>query len=179
MTLPRSNRLPICGPLEGLALTYILREQSTLLSGDPRLRSTFETRLSDSCPGKSCYEEFFEHRITRVSKMATGEEEDFNLLLSDRNRGRQGQRRRSGGGGGPQEVSSTSFVQMKYWSEEFIPVRKFRSGSLDLIQRLGGLCGICSVVILVVVLLKKTCSRGRGRMLFAHNGKMKHSSRNV
>ncbi len=176
LTLPRSrsSRLPICGPLEGLALTYILREQSTLLSGDARLRDTFQDRLSDACPNRRCYEEVFEHRIVRVSssmagKGAGGQEDRDEQDFRSRNRGREGQTvRRS------RTAAASSTVQLTYWSEEFIPVRRYQSGSLAMVQTVGALCGICSVVVLVVVSLRRGCSRGRGGMLFNQSAWQKH-----
>ncbi len=41
VSLPRSrrSRLPLCGPLESLALMYILREQGALVAYDPEMMS--------------------------------------------------------------------------------------------------------------------------------------------
>ena len=42
--------LPTCGPLEGLALMYILKEQGDLVVQNPAIRTKFEKNLMEKCP---------------------------------------------------------------------------------------------------------------------------------
>ena len=52
MSLPPSpgSDLPTCGPLEGLALMYILKEQGDLVVQNPAIRNKFERNLMEKCP---------------------------------------------------------------------------------------------------------------------------------
>ena len=60
ISLPKLDKsLPFCGPLEGLALMYILREQGALVALQPELRRRFEAGLGAKCPVE-CYYQFFE-----------------------------------------------------------------------------------------------------------------------
>ena len=60
ISLPKVNRtLPTCGPLEGLALMYILREQGSLVTLNATLLERFETTLQKHCPDE-CYLQYFE-----------------------------------------------------------------------------------------------------------------------
>ena len=52
MSLPPTpgTDLPTCGPLEGLALMYILKEQGDLVVQNPDIRNKFERNLQEKCP---------------------------------------------------------------------------------------------------------------------------------
>ena len=52
MSLPPTpgTDLPTCGPLEGLALMYILKEQGDLVVQNPDIRNKFEKNLQEKCP---------------------------------------------------------------------------------------------------------------------------------
>ena len=63
ISLPKVNRtLPTCGPLEGLALMYILREQGSLVTLNATLLERFETTLQKHCPDE-CYLQYFEPKV--------------------------------------------------------------------------------------------------------------------
>ena len=61
LSLPASPGadLPFCGPLEGLALMYILREQGDLVHQNPKIRSRFEANLKEKCP-MECERKYWE-----------------------------------------------------------------------------------------------------------------------
>ena len=61
LSLPASpgTDLPFCGPLEGLALMYILREQGDLVHQNPKIRSRFEANLKEKCP-MECERKYWE-----------------------------------------------------------------------------------------------------------------------
>ena len=64
MSLPSTpgTDFPTCGPLEGLALMYILREQGDLVSQNPAIRSRFEKNLREKCPFE-CERKFWRSEV--------------------------------------------------------------------------------------------------------------------
>ena len=54
-----AHKLPFCGPLEGLALTYVLREQGAFVTVNSTMLHRFESTLTHHCP-QECEEQFFE-----------------------------------------------------------------------------------------------------------------------
>ena len=62
VSLPRAKEklsLPLCGPLEGLALMYILKEQGSLVAYDEEMLSKFESGLRAECPAK-CHFHYYQ-----------------------------------------------------------------------------------------------------------------------
>lgn len=58
VSLPRTkaNRgLPLCGPLEGLALMYILKEQGALVAYDQEMLSKVSRGDIETFPGAHCH----------------------------------------------------------------------------------------------------------------------------
>ena len=64
ISLPQENKkLPICGPLEGLALMYILREQGALVTINQTMLHKFVSTITKHCP-EECESQFFEPEVT-------------------------------------------------------------------------------------------------------------------
>ena len=62
VSLPRAKgklSLPLCGPLEGLALMYILKEQGSLVAYDEEMLSKFQSGLRAECPAK-CHFHYYQ-----------------------------------------------------------------------------------------------------------------------
>ena len=57
-SLPRTKAnlaLPLCGPLEGLALMYILKEQGALVAYDQEMLSKVSHNDIETFPGTRCH----------------------------------------------------------------------------------------------------------------------------
>ena len=143
ISLPKVNRtLPTCGPLEGLALMYILREQGSLVTLNSTLLERFETTLDKHCPAE-CYQQYFEPMIG--SDIAT-DPQTARQFYSHHSRG-------------------LSIVKFNYRASEFIPTKMYVPKFNTFFYNFGSLCGGISGVFWVLYLLKRLCKR-RKRMFF-------------
>ena len=143
ISLPKVNKtLPTCGPLEGLALMYILREQGSLVTLNATLLERFETTLAKHCPTE-CYLQYFE-AIVR-SDIATDYQTARQFYSSNSNQ--------------------LSIVKFNYRASEFILTEMFVSRSTTFFYNFGSLCGGISLIFWALYLLKRLCKR-RKRMFF-------------
>ena len=143
ISLPKVNKtLPTCGPLEGLALMYILREQGSLVTLNTTLLERFESILGEHCPTE-CYLQYFE-AIVR-SDIATNPQTARQFYNSNSN--------------------DLSIVKFNYRADEFILTEMFVSRSTTFFYNFGSLCGGISLIFWVLYLLKRMCKRQK-RMFF-------------
>ena len=148
ISLPRVNRtLPTCGPLEGLALMYILREQGNLVTLNSTLLERFETTLEKHCPAE-CYQQYFEPVVR--SDIAT-DPQTARQFYSHHSRG-------------------LSIVKFNYRASEFISTEMFVPRSTTFFYNFGSLCGFVSIVFWILCLLKRMCKRQK-RMFFIKSAK--------
>ena len=156
ISLPKVNRtLPTCGPLEGLALMYILREQGSLVTLNSTLLERFETTLDKHCPAE-CYQQYFEPMIG--SDIAT-DPQTARQFYSHHSRG-------------------LSIVKFNYRASEFIPTKMYVPKFNTFFYNFGSLCGGISGVFWVLYLLKRLCKR-RKRMFFIKSSDQKISLMNL
>jgi len=143
ISLPKVNRtLPTCGPLEGLALMYILREQGSLVTLNSTLLERFETTLGKHCP-EECYLQYFEPIVR--SDIAT-DPQTARQFHSHNSRG-------------------LSIVKFNYKASEFILTEMFVPRSTTFLYNLGSLCGGLSIIFWVLYILRRLCKRQK-RMFF-------------
>ena len=143
ISLPKVNRtLPTCGPLEGLALMYILREQGSLVTLNSTLLERFETTLEKHCPTE-CYLQYFEPIVR--SDIAT-DPQTAQQFYNQHSRG-------------------LSIVKFNYRASEFVSTQMFVPRSTTFFYNFGSLSGGLSVIFWVLYLLKRLCKRQK-RMFF-------------
>ena len=137
ISLPKVNQtLPTCGPLEGLALMYILREQGALVTLNSTLLERFETTLGKHCPAE-CYLQYFEPIVR--SDIAT-DPQTARQFYSYNSRG-------------------LSIVKFNYRASDFISTEMFVPRSTIFFYNLGSLCGGVSIVFWFLYMFKKLCKR--------------------
>ena len=131
MSLPPSpgSDLPTCGPLEGLALMYILKvmstfhcvlghkiislkEQGDLVVQNPSIRNKFERNLMEKCP----YE--CEQKYWRSEVISSEVEEKVASLFGA-------------------EKKDLSIIEFNHSNNKFVTTLFFESGFIVLINRLG------------------------------------------
>lgn len=146
ISLPKNDKsLPYCGPLEGLALMYILREQGSLVTFNPEMLNKFEAGIARKCPVQ-CYYQYFQPVLTNLGPDdATAEASSrlFNVKKSE----------------------DISVVEIRYRADEFIRVRRYQSGIFQLFHRLGSICG-CGLMLLVGIFMIKKLFASRRGVLF-------------
>ena len=144
ISLPKVNKtLPTCGPLEGLALMYILREQGSLVTLNTTLLERFETTLAKHCPTE-CYMQYFESVVR--SDIATDPLTARQFYASSPN--------------------GLSIVKFNYRASDYILTEMSVARSTTFFYNLGSLCGGFSSLLWILYLLKRLCKR-RKRMFFS------------
>ena len=146
ISLPKIEKsLPYCGPLEGLALMYILREQGSLVTFNPEMLNKFEAGIARKCP-VACYYQYFQPVPATISpddQTAEASSRLFNVP----------------------ETEDISIVELRYRADEFIRVRRYQSGIFQLFHRLGSICG-CGLMLLVGVFMLRKLFASRKGLLF-------------
>ena len=133
MSLPKVNRgMPTCGPLEGLALMYVLREQGYLVTVNSTLLHKFESTLVKHCP-LECNRQYFATEL--VSDVATDFQTARQFLTS----------------AGRLDVS---IVKFRYQAEPFVKTRRFVPALTVFISKLGGILGLASFLFLILIGVK-------------------------
>lgn len=160
LSLPPSDsdsgrKLPVCGPLEGLALMYVLREQGTLVAYQPELLNRFEAGIAERCPSE-CYFQYFEPEISKLPSDGAAEKL-FNV----------------------RDSREISIVDVRYRGDDFIRVRRFKSGTFQLLHRLGSVCGCGLALLLLAVLAKKLFAKRKGAKMLFKRRERSYSSVNV
>jgi hypothetical protein len=146
VSLPKEDKsLPFCGPLEGLALMYILREQGALVTINSTILHRFETTLTDHCP-QECSSQYFEPEVTADAVIDAKTAAQF-------------------GANRPEDIA---IVEMRYRSEELVHTLRQRSAILVLLERLGSVSGCILTLSLIFYVIQKLCKKRSG-MLFKRN----------
>ncbi|TRY61050.1 hypothetical protein TCAL_17192 [Tigriopus californicus] len=166
ISLPRvgPTNLPICGPLEGLALMYVLREQSNLVAFNPDLLEQFDEKLSSECPTQ-CYFQYFDTKSTPSSLAAITSQyalSSWSSLLSSPS---------SFSSNSPQDVA---VLEVTYRISTSIRVTRYQSGTDQLFHRMGSICG-CGLTVFLVAVLAKRCRRKRSGNWFQTRRQSFHS----
>ena len=129
MSLPKVNPgMPTCGPLEGLALMYVLREQGYLVTVNSTLLHKFESTLVKHCP-LECYRQYFATEV--VSDVAI----DFQTAN--------------------QFVTSSGFdvsiVKFRYRAEPNVKTRRYVPSLTVFVNKLGSVLGLASFLFLILI----------------------------
>lgn len=135
LSLPASpgTDLPFCGPLEGLALMYILREQGDLVHQNPKIRSRFEANLKEKCP-MECERKYWEADVIS----AEVEDKVANLFGAD--------------------SKEISIVEFNHNNDKMVHTLQFESGLIVLINRLGSVAGWLALIMIAVLAARRLCS---------------------
>jgi len=157
---PQSIENVACGPLESLALAYILREQGSLVSIDPAMLNTFEDRLSDVCPPPPCVAARFKPAWPLIKP-------GVDVASLPRRSTRTPPNRRAFP---PLSLSALSAVEVSYRPEELLATRRLRFGWTDAFSALAILCGAASAMLLALDACGRLASRcsKRKRLRFKH-----------
>ena len=130
LSLPASpgTDLPFCGPLEGLALMYILREQGDLVHQNPKIRSRFEANLKEKCP-MECERKYWEADVISAEV-----EDKVRILHIDVEKIEFIQQVANLFGAASKEIS---IVEFNHNNDKMVHTLQFESGLIVLINRLG------------------------------------------
>ena len=143
MDVPQDNEnLPICGPLEGLALMYILREQGVLVTINSTILHKFESTITKHCP-EECESQYFEPEVTADAVIDEKTAQLFGALR-------------------PSEIA---IIELRYRSEEWIKTLRQRPGIIVFLEVLGSVSGTVLTFTLIVYVVSKLLSK-RKQMLF-------------
>lgn len=171
-SLPRTKAnlaLPLCGPLEGLALMYILKEQGALVAYDQEMLSKFESGVRAECPAQ-CHFHYYQPVV--VSSTPTTNSINPHLITSKGAKGGSGDDRSNGRLSGDTRLNSRlsnsvatgngndiAILEIRYRSDEFIRVRRYQSGTFQFLHRLGSVCGVALMLVAAAVVARsKLCS---------------------
>ena len=129
ISLPRvDKKKPVCGPLEGLALMYILREQGYLVTANSTLLNRFETTLSKHCP-LECDRQYFEPEVVADIETDPRTAQQF----------------------GEPDPAGISILKFHYRMQPFILTKRYVPGTLILIAKLGSVGGCAALILLLVI----------------------------
>ena len=130
LSLPASpgTDLPFCGPLEGLALMYILREQGDLVHQNPKIRSRFEANLKEKCP-MECERKYWEADVISAEV-----EDKVGLDLQNVKALEFVPQVANLFGAASKEIS---IVEFNHNNDKMVHTLQFESGLIVLINRLG------------------------------------------
>ena len=143
ISLPYTKaELPICGPLEGLALMYILREQGAFVTVNSTMLHRFESSLTDYCP-HACEHQYFQPIITSDSMLDFRTSEQFGAFR-------------------PQDIA---ILEMRYTSEDLIETLRQKHVLLTLVEKLAFISAPLSTLVLLTIWVSKLC-KTRKRRLF-------------
>ncbi|XP_023346442.1 uncharacterized protein LOC111715362 [Eurytemora carolleeae] len=136
LSLPSSPGvdLPVCGPMESLALMYILREQGDMVTQNPNIRERFQKNLREKCP-LECERKYWE-----VNTISAEVENKVASLF----------------GAEPEDIS---IVEFNHDQTNLVQSLQYQSGFIVLINRLGSVTGWLSLTILIILLGRKVCRK--------------------
>ena len=139
ISLPVINsELPFCGPLEGLALMYILREQGAFVRVNSTMLHRFESKLTENCP-YACEHQYFQPKINSDFVIDFRTAEIFGAFR-------------------PQDIA---ILEMRYTSEEMIETLREKHVLLTLLEKLAFISAPLSSLWLLTFWVMKLCKRRR------------------
>lgn len=146
ISLPKSidkkELLPNCGPLEGLALMYVLREQGALVTVNSSMLQRFESTLTGHCP-QECEEQFFKPLITSDTEIDSRMANTFGVY----------------------RAQDIAVLEIRYNTKPFIHTLRFKPGPLVSLERVGIVTGATSLLLLIIILVSRI-SKQRRRAFF-------------
>ena len=132
-------KLPYCGPLEGLALMYVLREQGALVTANSSVLQRFESTLTNHCP-EECEQQYFEPIINSDSLIDGQTALRFGAL----------------------RTQDLAVLEMRYRTEEYIQSWRLIPSVLISIEKLSIVTGVVCLIMLLIFSLNQLGKQRQG-----------------